>query len=71
MSNWSQKPAWTPVAEINNGKKYEAQDGVTYADINSMIENLLYLKKYGGRVNALSIDATVENRVLKLSSKEA
>ena len=37
-------PSWKNPNNINNGKEYTQADGVTYVDMNSIIEDLLYLK---------------------------
>ena len=71
MATWPQKPEWTPVSEINTGQQYEAADGVTVGDMNKIVGNMLYLKKYGGRVNVLVADAQVSGNKLILKSKEA
>lgn len=70
MATWPQKPAWHDISTINAGIKYNAQDGVTVDDMNNIIENMIYLKKYGGKINALSIDATVSGTKLILKSEE-
>lgn len=71
MANWSQTPEWIPVAHINEGNQYVAQDGVTVDDMNNIINNMIYVKKYGGRINTLSTGATVDGHTLKLQSEEA
>lgn len=71
MASWNQKPEWTPVRQINNGNMYAPGDGITVSDINKIVHNQIYLKKYGGRVNVLSTNATVVGTTLKLNSKEA
>lgn len=70
MSAWPTKPTWTPVSAINGGDAYLPADGVTATDMNRIVGNMLYLKKYGGRVNTLVIGATVSGKVLKLKSEE-
>lgn len=71
MAQWPQNPTWHPTSTINSGKEYQAADGVTVDDMNNIIENMIYLKKYGGKVNALKIDATVSGTTLILKSEEA
>ena len=70
MANWPTTPTWIPVANINQGSKYETSDGVTVNDLNNIINNMLYLKKYGGRVNVLKIDAKVSDHKLVLKAEE-
>ena len=41
---WPTNPSWKDPNNINNGKEYTQADGVTYVDMNSIIEDLLYLK---------------------------
>lgn len=48
MALWPTEPAWTPPSTLNKGNEYTSQDGVTIADMNAIIENLIYLYKYGG-----------------------
>jgi hypothetical protein len=35
---------WTPISEINGGKKFKKGDGITLKDINAIFNNLFYLK---------------------------
>lgn len=70
MAQWPQKPKWNALGSINAGNEYKPADGITADDMNRIIENMTYLRKYGGKVNVLSIDATVVGTTLKLSSKE-
>lgn len=71
MAQWPQKPKWNNVSNINAGNKYLPADGITADDMNKIIENMTYLRKYGGRVNVLSIGAVVVGTTLKLTSEEA
>lgn len=71
MASWPQKPKWTPVSNINAGVQYTAQDGVTVDDMNNIINNMIYIKKYGSKINTLVLDAKVEGTTLKLKSEEA
>ena len=71
MPQWPEQPQWTPTSSINSGKEYQAADGVTVTDMNIIVENMLYLKKYGGKVNVMSIAATVEGTKLIVKSEEA
>lgn len=72
MDQWSQTPAWIPMNNINGGNQYLPQDGVTVKDMNTLINNLMYLKKYGANTAVtLSTNATVVNTTLILKSEEA
>lgn len=71
MADWNQTPTWTDVSSINGGNQYVASDGVTVNDMNNIINNLIYLKKYGHKVNVLAIDATVSGTKLILKAEEA
>lgn len=71
MPAWSQTPEWHPITSINGGGEFLPSDGVTVDDMNNIIENIIYLKKYGGRVNVLSLNAQVIGTTLKLQSEEA
>ena len=55
MPTWPTKPEWINPANINKGNKYVAADGVTVTDMNSIINDLLYLKAHssggGGSTN--------------------
>lgn len=46
MPNWPTKPEWIDPANINKGNEYVAADGVTVTDMNSIINDLLYLKAH-------------------------
>ena len=70
MTQWPQNPTWQDASNINKGNQYSDADGVTVTDMNNIINNLLYLKKYGGKVNVLVLDAKVEGTKLIVSSKE-
>lgn len=48
MALWPTEPEWTPPSSLNKGNEYTSQDGVTIADMNAIIKNLIYLNKYGG-----------------------
>lgn len=48
MPTWPTIPTWSDPTEINKGNRYNARDGVTAADLNLIITNLMYLKEYGG-----------------------
>lgn len=71
MASWLQKPTWNKISTINDGQQYNPADGLTAADMNKIIENMTYLKKYGSKVNTLSAQATVSGTKLKLKSQEA
>lgn len=71
MSKWPQQPTWIPTANINEGNQYQSADGVTVADMNNIINNMIYIKKYGGKVNVLAVGATVDGNKLILKSEEA
>lgn len=71
MANWPQTPEWIPVSNINEGQQYSEQDGITFTDMNNIINNMIYIKKYGGKINVLSIDATVSGKILKINSEGA
>lgn len=71
MASWNQNPEWTNTSDINKGNRYAPLAGVTVSDMNKIVHNMLYLKKYGGRVNVLSTSATVEGTTLKLTSEDA
>ena len=71
MATWPQTPTWNPTSTINEGKQFLPADGVTVSDMNRIIENMIYLKKYGGKVNVLSVDAQVVGTTLKLTSEDA
>ena len=44
MANWPQNPMWHPADTVNAGNQYTVQDGITFQDLNYIIENILYLK---------------------------
>lgn len=48
MANWPTEPQWTELAALNGGKEFSAGDGLIAYDINAIIKDLLYIKKYGG-----------------------
>ena len=45
MPVWNTNPSWIDPQNINLGQQYTSADGVTYVDFNTLIHNLLYLKK--------------------------
>lgn len=47
MAIWPSEPVWHDLTDVNLGQQYEGVDGVTVEDMNKIIENILYLKKYG------------------------
>lgn len=55
MPNWPTNPEWIDLLNINKGNEYVAADGVTVTDMNSIINDLLYLKAHssggGGSTN--------------------
>lgn len=55
MATWNENPSWTDVQDLNRGQQYAARDGVTHADFNTLVHNLLYLYK-----NALGAGAAAE-----------
>lgn len=44
---------WIDPATINGGQEYNSSDGMTIDDINTIIEDLKYLKKHGGSTPAI------------------
>lgn len=49
MATWPNNPSWKNPREINTGEQYNAADGVTIADINTIVENMLWLyNRQGG-----------------------
>ena len=40
MAKWSENPVYTPLSDINSGKKYTDGDGIFIEDINKLFENL-------------------------------
>lgn len=71
MAGWPAKPQWNSLSTINAGVQYLPVDGVTADDMNKIIENMTYLKKYGSKINVLKIDATVVGTRLKVRSEDA
>lgn len=70
MSMWPTNPSWTDPTTLNNGKKYGILDGVTASDMNTIIQNLLYLFKEGGSGggadSALPIEVSTEAEMTAL-----
>lgn len=56
MAVWPEIPEWQDPTDINKGNLYEAQDGLTFADLNKMLQNLLYLKEFGGGVTPITLE---------------
>ena len=48
MPNWPTNPGWIDILNINKGNKYVAADGVTVTDMNTIVNDLLFLYKKGG-----------------------
>lgn len=48
MASWNNNPSWVSPSGFNRGNTYQAADGVTYNDINSIIEDLIYLYQHSG-----------------------
>ena len=61
MPTWPTKPEWIDPSNINKGNEYVAADGVTVTDMNSIINDLLYLKEHGtgGSVRKITTSAEV------------
>ena len=59
MPNWPTNPEWIDILNINKGSEYVAADGVTVTDMNSIINDLLYLKAHGGGGSIEEYDGTI------------
>ena len=44
MANWNKNPPFVDIENINTNNKFEAADGITYRDMNTIVENLQNLK---------------------------
>ena len=69
MATWPTKPEWIDPSNINKGNEYVAADGVTVTDMNSIINDLLYLKEHGTGGSVQKITTSVE--VLRMISSSA
>ena len=49
MPTWPTNPEWIGILNINKGNKYVAADGVTVTDMNTIVNDLLFLYKKGGQ----------------------
>ena len=36
---------WTPIDNVNNGKKYQNGDGLLLQDLNAIFNNVFYIKE--------------------------
>lgn len=70
MAQWEQNPTWTKVANINQGKQYVNADGVTAADMNKIIQNMIYLKTHGNEINVDTSNAYVSGDTLYINLSE-
>lgn len=70
MAAWPQNPTWTKIANINNGQRYTAPDGVTDSDMNAIIQNMIYLKTHGNQINVTTEGAYVSGNTLYLTLEE-
>ena len=72
MAEWPQLPVWTDLEDINRGNQYQASDGITFEDLNNIIQNLLYLYKYGGNIatNTLQVEPTADEQRFVPPEKE-
>lgn len=50
MAAWPEIPEWIDPMNINGGNIFKAADGITFEDLNTLIQNLMYLKEFGGGV---------------------
>ena len=48
MANWNKNPPFIDIENINANNKFETGDGITYRDMNTIVENLQNLKNTGG-----------------------
>ena len=48
MANWNKNPPFIDIENINTNNKFEAGDGITYSDMNTIVENLQNLKNTAG-----------------------
>ena len=44
MANWNKNPPFVDIENINTNNKFETGDGITYRDMNTIVENLQNLK---------------------------
>lgn len=44
MANWNKNPPFVDIENINTNNKFETADGITYRDMNTIVENLQNLK---------------------------
>lgn len=44
MANWNKNPPFIDIENINANNKFETGDGITYHDMNTIVENLQNLK---------------------------
>lgn len=44
MANWNKNPPFVDIENINTNNKFEVADGITYRDMNTIVENLQNLK---------------------------
>lgn len=70
MTPWPQNPSWTNIANINAGQQYKESDGITYEDMNAIIQNMMYLKTHGNQISVDTSSAYVSGDTLFLTLKE-
>ena len=66
MAKWPSNPSWTNPASFNKGEEYNAHDGVTFADMNAIINNLMFLRNSGGIVPTGTLDI-VDNGIYDIA----
>lgn len=66
MPNWPINPQWTEPSTFNGGKEYNAFDGVTFDDMNAIINNLMFLRNSGGLYPAGTLDI-VDNGIYDIA----
>lgn len=45
MAIWNTNPPWTSLEDLNRGQQFTARDGVSFADFNAIIHNMLWLRR--------------------------
>ena len=66
MTAWpTDSHKWTEAADINGGQMFTPADALTADDMNAIVQNILYLKKYGGNGGG-GVDADFEQRLSDL-----
>ena len=57
MAQWNENPSWTPFEQINGGNRFERR--LSAEDLNTLAENIAYLKSIGVTGDATAKEFTV------------